>query len=117
MKVLITGAEGFIGRAIVAELSGFDFKLFGIGRNKPVCANNQSKVFDKFYSVDITDYKNLSMIENDVKVDTIIHAAGLAHQFKNISRKSFRAAFRVFVNHKIRKLAVINSSFYSIYCR
>jgi len=62
MEILITGANGFLGRTIVNELST-DFKISSLSRNA-------------------TDYK--VSLENEIpnfikKFDLVIHAAGKAH--------------------------------------
>lgn len=91
MKVLITGATGYVGREIVAELSGLQVEIIQVGgRNKPsedsvnCCAEN-------FFAADISDYRTLEVIEKIGRVDAVIHAAGLAHQFGETEREKFEA--------------------------
>jgi len=64
MIVLITGASGFLGKAIVEKLSNSDNSLLSLGRS----LNS---------SIQCNLSKEIPRIDN--KIDLVIHAAGLAH--------------------------------------
>jgi nucleoside-diphosphate-sugar epimerase len=84
MKVLVTGATGFLGREIVKELLANNFEVIGIGRTKSVDINIEQ--------IDITNEIEVKKLNKLIGVDVIIHSAGLAHQFGKTSREDF---FRV----------------------
>ena len=85
MRVLVTGASGFVGREIVCELKtrGFDvIQMFG--ETKRLAAG-------EIFSADVADAKSFAEIEKIEPVDAVIHAAGLAHQFDETKREKFWA--------------------------
>lgn len=87
MKVLITGANGFVGRAIVSEVSRNNFQVFQL-----VNINSYSKNLENgtnIYKADISDYENLTAVVEEPGIDVFIHAAGLAHQFGKQNKEDF----------------------------
>lgn len=88
MRALVTGATGFVGRAIVGALEideGFEILALG-GPNGET--ENLGHIFQR---ADITDIGSLRNIK--FGADVLVHTAGLAHQFKRtVSDKEF---FRV----------------------
>lgn len=84
MKILITGATGFLGRAICEEFGGDEFEVFTISR-KPMPEGNS----EKHFQIDIADSESARQIESLPKIDAVIHAAGLAHRFNKTDRKEF----------------------------
>lgn len=89
MKILVSGATGFIGREIVAELIENNHRVVGLGRTERDSAADLPNL--SFIKADITDYKNLSGYEKLQDIEVIIHSAGLAHQFGDTSREEFEA--------------------------
>lgn len=90
MKVLVTGATGFIGREIVSELTGNNIEVLALSRAF------QIENFDGFqdekvvwYQKDITERQNWSDLEKIPNVEAIIHSAGLAHQFGETKKEEF----------------------------
>lgn len=82
MKVLVTGATGFVGGEILKKLHTDDFEV--VGTSKSGAKDNRLKVF----KADITDFESLT--ENLIEdFDAVIHSAGLAHQFGNIDKSFF----------------------------
>lgn len=82
MKVLVTGATGFIGSEILKKLSEDKFEVAGTSKNG-----------SKDSSLNIIK-ADISNIESDINkftgnFDAVIHCAGLAHQFGNIKKELF----------------------------
>ncbi|MCU1288420.1 MAG: galE 1 [Acidobacteria bacterium] len=90
MKVLITGAGGFVGKAIIERLTQDGFDLFELHHKaKKVSESDKNKENRVFYS-DITSIDELLKLEIIGKCDVVVHAAGLAHQFGKIDNERFR---------------------------
>lgn len=73
-KILVTGANGFLGRAVISRLqdTGFSLRATDLG-----AISNNSAI--EYMNADITRPEELSPVLE--KVTTVIHVAGLAHQF------------------------------------
>ncbi len=84
MKVLVTGASGFIGREIVSELS----KLSNI---EVIKVAGKKSVGEDFYKINIADRADVKSLEKIGKTDMLIHTAGLAHQFGKTTQEDFFA--------------------------
>lgn len=84
MKVLVTGATGFLGRAIVGEL--LQNKAEVLTTAKSASASD----LPGYYPADVSSAESVKKLENIGEVDAIIHAAGLAHQFKETEKEKFR---------------------------
>jgi nucleoside-diphosphate-sugar epimerase len=102
MKVIITGATGFIGREIVSELSEGGFELYQIGNSN---VNSQFPQ-TKFFKIDITSFEEVCELKKLKGIDAVIHSAGLAHQFGNIEKEKFQKT-NVEGTKNILELAVI----------
>ena len=90
MRIIVTGANGFIGREIVSELLKYDNFVFGIGRTKKLQLNSSFKAESyNFIISDITEKRSLKNLEKLENIDAIIHCAGLAHQFGEIEKEKF----------------------------
>lgn len=84
MRILVTGASGFIGNKIVSVLKENNWTVVGSARNKP------KESFDtEFIEIDITDTNQIQDANFSGKFEAVIHCAGLAHQFGKIDKKSF----------------------------
>lgn len=91
MRVIVTGASGFIGKEIIAELSKNNFTIFQIGRKNPAqqIPFGDENSQNNFFAADITDYNNFSELEKLSNIDAIVHSAGLAHQFGETGKEKF----------------------------
>ena len=85
MRVLVTGAKGFVGKAIISALSEnrIEFVILDL---PPAPADVPP---EHFSGVDITNLEELEKLSNIGPIDAVVHAAGLAHQFGVVSREKF----------------------------
>ena len=83
MKILVTGAAGFIGSHTCVELINSGYDIVGIDNfinSKPVVLENIEKITGKriaFYEGDVCDEVLLRKIMNEHKISAAIHFAGL----------------------------------------
>jgi len=103
MRILVTGASGFIGREIVSELAENDHQVFALENSRKTSGENASNTV--YFQANITDYKNLLDLEMIGDIDVIIHSAGLAHQFGETTKEEFDAV-NVAGTENILELAV-----------
>ena len=75
MNILITGAGGFIGRALCNSLSSSD-KVVGID----IAKKDDKSANITWEQVDLTDGDLVSTICKKYSPDVVIHCAGIAHQ-------------------------------------
>jgi nucleoside-diphosphate-sugar epimerase len=84
MRIAITGAGGFLGAAIGHELVAYGFNIvliYGPHRKPPSTDNT--------YSLDLADERSFRLLERLEKLDAVVHAAGLAHQFSKVDAGAF----------------------------
>lgn len=81
MKVLVTGASGFIGSRVVNELKCAGLDVITVG------GPSRSSVVD--YFVDVSDKDSVESLSSLGQIDVVIHAAALAHQFAEVSDSEF----------------------------
>jgi nucleoside-diphosphate-sugar epimerase len=83
-KVLVTGATGFVGKAIVRTCLKTGFDVVPVGNSR-----GQEPDWPDYVRADLTQPNALSSVLNGVHC--VIHSAGLAHQFdKSQANASFR---------------------------
>lgn len=84
MKVLVTGATGFIGSEIVKKLVENNIEILGMAGNSEVKISGVETI-----SRDITKSLDTEVFNHRGQFDAVIHCAGLAHQFGNINNEKF----------------------------
>ncbi len=96
MKILVTGAGGFVGRTLVEELSKQSgltvYSLINKRANlagKTDFGNSTDKISPRVFAGDIRAIKCLNELPLPPDLDAIIHAAGLAHQFGQRDDRDF----------------------------
>lgn len=109
MKVLVTGATGFIGQQIVSKLADENYEIIGL-KNSNKSSSEENLLGSKnsnisFIRADITDYRNLSGLEKIEELEVIVHSAGLAHQFGDTKKEAFDSV-NVRGTENILKLAI-----------
>ncbi len=74
-KVLVTGANGFVGQHLVRELAEHGFSVIGVGG--PIGAKDKSPHVEKYLELDLTKSEQAAKIDfSDVL--GVVHLAGLA---------------------------------------
>lgn len=88
MRVLVTGATGFVGSRIVSELLASGTEVVAVGGPR----TNASVLADgaKRYAVDVGDAQSVEHLEIIGSVDAVVHTAGLAHRFGAVKESDFR---------------------------
>lgn len=79
MKVLVTGATGFIGSRILNELSICGWSAIGTSRTGS----------GNTLAADITQPESLHRLFSDAKFDAVINCAGIAHRFGPVPEEEF----------------------------
>ncbi|MFC1582526.1 NAD-dependent epimerase/dehydratase family protein [Planctomycetota bacterium] len=72
-KVLVTGADGFAGTRLCAELAERGFRVTGLGLRAGIAANSY-----EYQILDIMDEDRLNTLIHDVKPELIFHLAAIA---------------------------------------
>ncbi len=73
MRVLITGAEGFTGRYLAAELAAAGHEVHGLVRTDVPLTG-----FQTVLQADLNDPNRLGAVLSDVRPDWVVHLAGIA---------------------------------------
>ena len=121
MKVLVTGADGFIGSHLCQFLLKENHEIIAISRNfkqLPTLISNSDKV--DFNQVDVTDFSSLSKIIIKHKPNIIIHLAGeTSHKqsFENpiydvdVNTKSTLCILETIKQSKLKTRFILGSTF------
>ena len=116
MKILVTGASGFVGSEIVSELVNRQFSIIALRKQVSESKNEQPNL--ERFSADIADYAGLEKLEEVGDVGVIIHSAGLAHQFGETKKEEFELinvqgtenVLRLAIKTKVRHFILIGST-------
>ena len=76
MTILVTGAGGMIGSALVKKLTAEGYRVIGVGRSGEETAREHYR----FIRADLADRARLFEIVESERVDRIVHLAALAHR-------------------------------------
>lgn len=106
MKVLVTGASGLIGAAVVEELSDLNYEIYALLNLKSKEKNYVNNNIQRVFYADVGDAASVKKISDIGEIDAVIHCAGLAHQFGNTAETDFRRV-NVRGTANIAKLAVL----------
>lgn len=114
MNVLVTGANGFIGKSLVAELSSNSYEVFAFGNLNSSNKNLQFVKSGNYFQCDLREEINFDIAE---RIETIFHCAGLAHQFGNVEKEEFQRVnvegtvniAKLAVKLKVKKLILLSS--------
>ena len=121
MKVLVTGADGFIGSHLCEFLLKENHEIIAISRNfkqLPNLISNSDKI--DFNQVDVTDFSSLSKIIIKHKPNIIIHLAGeTSHKqsFENpiydvdVNTKSTLCILETIKQSKLKTRFILGSTF------
>ena len=121
MKVLVTGADGFIGSHLCQFLLKENHEIIAISRNfkqLPNLISNSDKI--DFNQVDVTDFSSLSKIIIKHKPNIIIHLAGeTSHKqsFENpmydvdVNTKSTLCILETIKQSKLKTRFILGSTF------
>lgn len=83
-KILISGANGFIGRNLIKELKDHDVKIYSIVRNKNSELYNIDK-YSRVYYCNLMDISNLPFIIKERDFDVFYHLAWMGSSSKERS--------------------------------
>lgn len=117
MKVLVTGATGFLGKYVIDELSQYDYKIIAIGRNESIGETlNSSKT--TFIACDFTKQEDIDLLDKDI--DMVVHAGALStvwgrwYDFLNVNVLGTQNIIKYCEDNNVKKLVYISSpSIYS----
>lgn len=100
-RVLITGANGFVGRALCKRMSNDSWDVIGIGRESQNSVDLSERI--RIYRLDLseTDTDISDILEG---VDVVVHCAARVHVLKETARDPL-AEFRIVNTDGTKKLA------------
>ena len=121
MKILVTGADGFIGSHLCESLLKENHEIIAVSRNFKKLTNSMPN-FEKIHlnQVDVTDFSNLSKIITTHKPEVIIHLAGeTSHKqsFENpmydvdVNTKSTLCILETIKNSNLKCRFILGSTF------
>lgn len=75
-KILVTGADGFTGRYLAAELQRAGYEVHGLV-HKPIASGKVAGV-SALHVADLSDAAGLAAVVNEVQPDKVVHLAAIA---------------------------------------
>ncbi|HEY0461402.1 MAG TPA: NAD-dependent epimerase/dehydratase family protein [Pyrinomonadaceae bacterium] len=90
-KILVTGASGFVGGALLRELQNDGrFEVYGVIKRHREFDTDSQWGAAKIFRSDISDSGIIRISEELKQAEIVVHAAGLAHQFGRVEKDEFR---------------------------
>ena len=80
MKVLVTGATGFIGGRVMRAINEKGWEAFGISRRGD----------SSLLLADITDLPSLTALNSKGPFGAVVHCAGIAHRFDDVPESEYQ---------------------------
>jgi UDP-glucose 4-epimerase len=80
MRVLVTGATGFLGRAIAAEAADKTIEIVRVGGTYGSACE---------FNVNVGSAQDVARLASAGKVDAVVHTAGIAHRFGNVPDEEY----------------------------
>ncbi|MEG0054155.1 MAG: NAD-dependent epimerase/dehydratase family protein, partial [Comamonas sp.] len=105
-KILVTGADGFTGRYLAAELQRAGYEVHGLV-HKPVASGKVPGV-SALHVADLSDAARLAAVVNEVQPDKVAHLAAIAF----VAHGDIEAIYRtnlVGTRHLLEALAQSNA--------
>lgn len=112
MRVLLTGATGFLGKYVIEELSEHAYNIVAFGRNEKVGRTLENKNI-KFFRGDFTNINDL--YEASKNIDMIVHAGALSsvwgvwEDFYNTNIVGTENVLKICREKDIKRLVYISS--------
>ncbi|MDR0299574.1 MAG: NAD-dependent epimerase/dehydratase family protein [Streptococcaceae bacterium] len=110
MKVLITGATGFLGEYLVKEFSQAGYQLVAFGRNKE---KGQLLEVDSFIQGDFSDFKQIEAAAEGCEI--VIHAGALStvwgdwKDFESANVLGTENVLKACLKNEVRRLVFVSS--------
>lgn len=110
MRILVTGATGFIGGRIFEELSAAGFDVAGTCRNTSPTGPNIARM-------NVSDADAVDQLFSAEKFDCVVHCAGIAHRFgktadsvyREVNVEGTRNVARAAREHAVQKFILLSS--------
>ena len=115
LKILVTGAAGFLGSHLCEKLLNLQHKVIGIDNMIGGTLDNLPKKLE-FYKIDCCDFKKLTKVMKDV--DIVYHCAATAHEGLSvfspveITKNNYLATVSVLtaaINNKVKRMIYCSS--------
>ncbi len=115
---VVTGANGFLGTAVVKELLANNKSVLALIHQHNLWSSNFSHPKLKFQFIDVTDFKTLDKVFSTIRADqiTVIHCAGIVSiankvepQVHKVNVGGAKNIIKISKKYKIRQLIYISS--------